>query len=107
MFREQGKLGRIVGAVALTTVFSLAVPAQADTSGGLGSSRWLQWLDRLWQGGIAEMARNWTAEAPRASSPGVLRAKECTPTNPTGCVGNPPPGGGQGPSTDPDGKPKP
>ena len=106
MFREQGRLGRIVASVALTTVLSLAGPAGADTPREIGPSRWSQWLDMLWQGGIAELTRSWTV-APRASAPGVLRAKECTPTNPTGCVGTPPTGTGQGPSTDPDGKPKP
>ncbi|MEA2602599.1 MAG: hypothetical protein QOF89_3591 [Acidobacteriota bacterium] len=108
MFREQRKLGRIVGAVALTTVLSLAGPAGAETPGRIGPARWLQWLDALSQGGIGELVRSWTAEAPRASNPVALRAKDttpCIPTLTTSCPVNPPPD--QGTSLDPDGKPKP
>jgi hypothetical protein len=110
MLQVQGKLGRTVAAVALTTVLSLAGPARADAAEGrLGPARWLQWLDTLSQGGFGELVRSWMAAVPQTSRPAALRAKDtttCIPTLTNSCTTSPPQTG-QGTSLDPDGQPKP
>src|SRR6185295_17134635 len=51
MFREQGKLGRIVAAVALTTVLSLAGPVGANAAvGRISPADPWSWLKGWWQG---------------------------------------------------------
>lgn len=108
MFHVQGKLGRVVVAVALVMALSFAGSARADTPGRSGASSWWLWLDKLSQGRIGELVKGWTAGAPHTSTPAALPAKDgvCSPTNPSACSPPPPPpGGGQGPSLDPDGKP--
>jgi hypothetical protein len=110
MSHVQGNLGRIVAAVALATVLSLAAPARANAAVGRtspASDPW-SWLKGWWQGGVVELVRGWTAGAPRTASPAALQEKDgtCSPTNPAACLPPPPPpGGGQGVGTDPDGKP--
>ena len=114
MFHEQGKVARIVAAVALTTVLSLAGPARAHAANVVGRTSladpW-SWLKGWWQGGVVDLVRGWTAGAPRTSPPAALREKDgvCSPTNPPPCTPPPPPppptgGGNQGVGTDPDGK---
>jgi hypothetical protein len=102
---HQGRFGRVLVAMALTAVLSVAAPAWADAAGRAGSTGVWRWLEGLWEGGIGAVIRDWTAAAPAASPLQAIRAQDACP--PTGC---PPgtPGTGtptQGGVTDPDGKP--
>ena len=102
MFHAHGKLGRIVAAVALTTVLSLAGPVRADTAVGRVSPAdpW-SWLKGWWQGGIASLVQDLTGGAPATPS---FQLKDAPPPG-QHCGPSPCSSPQQGGGLDPDGKP--